>query len=135
MSLTETHEHMARVEQKARERYELSNQGAWEDLPESYKRMHRSAVESEVSEEENQGMHSVSIKESEHEDHPKYVVYNPITDNYYYVFGMIQGGETKGEAVFWAERLASKNGLTFKRPDGWEDVISKLPEKDDTTNG
>lgn len=47
------------------------------------------------------------------------------------VFGMIDGGETREEAVFWAERMASKNGFHFLRPAGWEDVVGALPETDE----
>lgn len=58
---------------------------------------------------------------------PKYLVVNPATDNVYTVFGIPQGGDTRAEAVFWAERLASKNGLDFARPAGWERVEGALP--------
>lgn len=57
----------------------------------------------------------------------KYVVVNPATDSIYTVFGLPQGGDTRAEAVFWAERLASKNDLRFERPIGWENVEGKLP--------
>lgn len=41
-------------------------------------------------------------------------------------FGLPQGGDTREEAVFWAERFASKNGYRFVRPDGWDDVEGRL---------
>jgi hypothetical protein len=58
---------------------------------------------------------------------PKYVVVNPHTDGIYTVFGIPQGGDTRAEAVFWAERLASKNDLDYLPPAGWERVVGKLP--------
>lgn len=57
---------------------------------------------------------------------PKYVLVNPATDNIYTVFGLPQGGDTRAEAVFWAERLASKNDLDYIAPDGWENVAGRL---------
>ena len=57
---------------------------------------------------------------------PKYVVVNPANDNIWTVFGLPQGGDTRAEAVFWAERLASKNGLDYEPPEGWERVQGKL---------
>lgn len=44
------------------------------------------------------------------------------------VFGLAQGGATPEEAVFWAERAASKNDLRFVRPPGWGDVVGALPD-------
>jgi hypothetical protein len=44
-------------------------------------------------------------------------------------FGLVDGGDTREEAVFWAERWADKNGGHFLRPDGWEDVVGALPEQ------
>lgn len=58
---------------------------------------------------------------------PKYLVVNPKTDNFWTVFGMPQGGDTRSEAVFWAERLASKNDLDYQPPPGWENVEGALP--------
>lgn len=58
---------------------------------------------------------------------PKYVVVNPETDSVWTVFGLPQGGDTRAEAVFWAERLASKNDLRYEPPPGWENVEGKLP--------
>ena len=57
---------------------------------------------------------------------PRYVVVNPITDRIWTVFGLPQGGSTRAEAVFWAERLASKNGLRYVPPVGWGNVIGTL---------
>lgn len=57
---------------------------------------------------------------------PKYVVVNPKTDGIYTVFGLPQGGDVRAEAVFWAERLASKNGFDFLQPAGWENVQGRL---------
>jgi len=45
-------------------------------------------------------------------------------------FGLTEGSETREEAVFWAERWASKNGGHFIRPEGWADVVGNLPERD-----
>lgn len=58
---------------------------------------------------------------------PKYVLVNPETDAVWTVFGLPQGGDTRAETVFWAERLASKNDLVFVRPPGWESVVGDLP--------
>lgn len=71
-----------------------------------------------------------SAEERKKFERPRYVVCNPESGNDFTVFGLIQGGETREEAVFWAERLASKNGLTFERPDGWDDVVGALPHGD-----
>ena len=57
---------------------------------------------------------------------PKYVVVNPITDHIWTVFGLPQGGDTRAEAVFWAERLASNNGLSYQPPIGWERITGEL---------
>jgi hypothetical protein len=75
---------------------------------------------------------TIAIREASEEDRekyerPRYVVCNPQSGNDWTVFGHIQGGDTREEAVFWAERLASKNGLHFERPGGWEDVEGALP--------
>ncbi len=59
---------------------------------------------------------------------PKYLVVNPATDRAWTVFGIPQGGDTRAEAVFWAERLASKNDLDFIRPAGWERVEGRPPD-------
>ncbi len=58
----------------------------------------------------------------------RYVVVDAETDEYLGGFGLITGGETREEAVFWAERWASKNGGHFLRPEGWESVVGALPE-------
>jgi hypothetical protein len=60
---------------------------------------------------------------------PRYCVCNPASGHVYTVFGFVQGGDTREEAVFWAERLASRNGLAFERPAGWENVVGKLPDE------
>lgn len=73
---------------------------------------------------------TVAIRERTAEDlpdRPRYVVCNPTAGQDWTVFGMVQGGDTREEAVFWAERLASKNGLCFERPEGWENVVGALP--------
>ena len=44
-------------------------------------------------------------------------------------FGGVDGGDTREEAVFWADRWASKNGGHFIRPDGWAEVVGNLPEE------
>ena len=46
-------------------------------------------------------------------------------------FGLVDGADTREEIVFWAERMASKNGFHFIRPEGWEDVVGELPERDE----
>lgn len=56
---------------------------------------------------------------------PKYVVVSA-ADLIYTVFGLPQGGDTRKEAVFWAERLASKNGLDYQPPSGWEGTEGSL---------
>jgi hypothetical protein len=43
------------------------------------------------------------------------------------VFGLPYGGNTRAEALFWAERFASKNDYRLIRPDGWGKVEAKLP--------
>jgi hypothetical protein len=43
------------------------------------------------------------------------------------VFGLPLGGDTRSEAVFWAERTASKNGYDYIPPPGWENVEGRLP--------
>lgn len=58
---------------------------------------------------------------------PKYVVVGVESGNVITVFGLPQGGDTRAEAVFWAERAESKNDLRFIRPDGWESIEGKLP--------
>lgn len=42
-------------------------------------------------------------------------------------FGMPDGGATRAEAVFWAERKADRNDLHFYRPPGWENIEGSLP--------
>jgi hypothetical protein len=44
-----------------------------------------------------------------------------------YVFFQEQGGTTKGEALFWAERAASKNGFPLLIPEAFEGVEARLP--------
>jgi len=44
------------------------------------------------------------------------------------VFGIPQGGDTRAEAVFWAERFASKNDYRYLAPKGWENVQGQLKE-------
>lgn len=44
------------------------------------------------------------------------------------VFGLPQGASTRTEAVFWAERFASKNGYDYVPPKGWEKIEGKLKE-------
>lgn len=51
-------------------------------------------------------------------------------DRYLGGFGMVDGGRSKAEAVFWAERFASKNGYGFIRPPGFEKVLGKLPDRE-----
>lgn len=59
---------------------------------------------------------------------PKYLCVNAEKpENVWSVFGLPQGGDTRAEAVFWAERLADKNDLHYEPPKGWENVIGKLP--------
>ena len=53
-------------------------------------------------------------------------------NNYLGGFGLVDGGDTREEAVFWAERWASKNGGHFVRPDGWEHVVGALADTDDS---
>jgi hypothetical protein len=43
------------------------------------------------------------------------------------VFGLPYGGDTRAEALFWAERFASKNDYQMIRPKGWGKVEAKLP--------
>jgi len=59
---------------------------------------------------------------------PKYVVVGP-GNHICSVFGLPQGGDTRSEAVFWAERFASKNDYSFVRPSGWEGVTAALDEE------
>src|SRR5574338_95278 len=67
-------------------------------------------------------------------DVPKYVVVALAHEHEHNwicsVFGLPQGGETREEAVFWAERFASKNGYRFVPPEGWEDVVGALSPED-----
>lgn len=72
----------------------------------------------------------VSEGEQKEFKRPRFVAYDPLTCLDYIVFGSVQGGDTREEAVFWAERLASKNGLNFERPEGWGDVEGELPPDD-----
>ena len=59
---------------------------------------------------------------------PKYVVVG-LRDTIVSVFGLPQGGDTRAEAVFWAERFASKNGYQYLPPSGWESIDGVLPEE------
>jgi hypothetical protein len=62
---------------------------------------------------------------------PRWVVVDADdSDRYLGGFGMVDGGKSKGEAVFWAERFALKNGYTFIRPAGFEKVRAKEPSDD-----
>lgn len=58
---------------------------------------------------------------------PKYVVVNAASDAICTVFGLPQGGDTRAEAIFWAERAASKNDFDYEPPAGWENVQGALP--------
>lgn len=58
---------------------------------------------------------------------PKYLVVPVGRAGFCASFGLPMGGDTRAEAVFWAERWASKNGYGFARPAGWENVVGKLP--------
>lgn len=59
---------------------------------------------------------------------PTYLVVPlPHDDRVTCVFGIPQGGDTRAEAVFWAERAASNNGFDFIPPAGWENVEGRLP--------
>jgi hypothetical protein len=58
---------------------------------------------------------------------PKYVCVGS-NDRFWLTFFMPTGGETREEAVFWAERAASKNGLRYVAPEGWENVEGSLPD-------
>jgi hypothetical protein len=66
---------------------------------------------------------------------PKYVVVAVMHQHKHMhicsVFGLPQGGDTREEAVFWAERFCSKNGYSFARPEGWGDVVGALPPEDE----
>lgn len=57
----------------------------------------------------------------------RYIITPLNSDNRFYVFGIEQGGKTKEEALFWAERLASKNGFDLVLPKTFKDVIPSLP--------
>lgn len=60
---------------------------------------------------------------------PRYVVCNPVeSGGDWFTFGLPNGGDTREEALFWAERFASKNGLELVLPEGWEDVEPSLPD-------
>lgn len=60
---------------------------------------------------------------------PRYVVVDANDPTQYLgAFGMVDGGDTRAEAVFWAERWASKNDGHFIRPDGWAKVEGALPD-------
>lgn len=74
----------------------------------------------------------VSIRErlpDDPEGFPAYVVWNPITEKLWVTFGMVNGGNTREEVLFWAKRFSSKNGLPLELPEGWEDVEAALPER------
>ena len=59
-------------------------------------------------------------------DYQYVVVCVELPEQFLTVFGLVQGGATREDAVFWAERMADKNGLHFIRPEGWEDVVGAL---------
>jgi hypothetical protein len=65
--------------------------------------------------------------EDDQPDRPRHVVCFPDRGTDLAVFGQVEGGETREEAVFWAERAASKNGFDFQRPEGWQNVVGRLP--------
>lgn len=59
---------------------------------------------------------------------PRYVVVDADDpDRYLGGFGLVDGGASKGKALFWALRFASKNGYTFILPAGWESVEAIEP--------
>lgn len=64
---------------------------------------------------------------------PKYVVVSvEHQDKHLYicsVFGLPQGGDTRAEAIFWAERFASKNDYRYVAPEGWADIEGVLPKR------
>lgn len=60
---------------------------------------------------------------------PKWVVVSLEHGTIVTVFGLPQGGATKAEAVFWAERAASKNGYEYMPPSGWENIEGELPKR------
>lgn len=73
--------------------------------------------------------HHVTIVKGEHEgQEDAWIVVNPSTVQQYAVFGLPQGGVTREEALFWAERICSKNDLILDLPPGWDDVVATLPE-------
>lgn len=74
----------------------------------------------------------VTIVEEPWDAKVRYAVVDPTNGNYWTVFGLLQGGDSREEAVFWAERLASKNDLRFERPEGWGDVVGALPVRADS---
>jgi len=59
---------------------------------------------------------------------PTYVVVSVETDRLCLVFGLPQGGESRGEALYWAERMVSKNGFDLVLPSGWKNVKAKAPK-------
>lgn len=60
----------------------------------------------------------------------RYVVVDVETGAYLGGFGMADGGDTREEAVYWADRWASKNGGHFLRPEGWEGIVGDLPDEE-----
>lgn len=53
MPLSEIQEYLKRVHERAKELYELSNQGKWEDLPEALQRMWIRAASEEIKEKDD----------------------------------------------------------------------------------
>lgn len=86
----------------------------------------------QASPQVEEGRIKLSIRErtaDDMPDRPRYVVCFPERNGDFALFGQIQGGETREEAVFWAERAASKNDFEFLRPYGWDEVVGSLPEE------
>lgn len=55
---------------------------------------------------------------------PRYVVCNAEQpEDIILVFGMPEGADSKSEAVYWAERTASKSDLRYEAAPGWEDIV------------
>lgn len=64
------------------------------------------------------------------EKFPPYILYRPDNGNVMLFYGIgVQGGATQEEAVFWAERFASKNDYRYVAPEGWEAVVGALPQE------
>jgi hypothetical protein len=65
---------------------------------------------------------------SRRSDYGKYLTINADTGDWVGAFFMPHTADTREEIVYWAERFAGKNGWTFIRPAGWEDVEGALPD-------